>query len=240
MRRMMAAVIAASALGLAWPSPAAALEYVEDGMTLGLGSGSTSECFIRALGEALKAGRFRDFQAIATSVQVARLAASLGIPVIPLATTSQIDLAVDGADEVDPALNLIKGLGGALLREKIVEQNARRFIVIVDETKLVPVLGTKGPLPIEVVPFGREAQVGFLRDLGADPVLRLVPGSNEAYLTDNGNCIYHCRLSGIPDPAALDRALHARAGIVETGLFIGMAERVIVARPDRVDELTRP
>ncbi len=215
---------------------AAALQYVQDGMTLGLGSGSTSECFIRALGVAIAAGRFENLRCIPTSVQSQRLAAQLGIPLVPLNVSGQIDLAVDGADEVDPELNLIKGLGGAMLREKITEQNARRFIVIVDCSKLVPQLGSRGPVPVEILPFASAAQVDYIQKMGGRPAQRMA-GDGKPYITDNGNLCYDCYFGPIADPARLDATLTARAGVVETGLFIGMAERVIVAYEDRVEEL---
>lgn len=215
---------------------AAALEYVKDGMTVGLGSGSTSECFIRALGAAIAAGRFGNLRCIPTSVQSQRLAEQLGIPLVPLTMSGQIDLAVDGADEVDPELNLIKGLGGAMLREKITEQNARRFIVIVDQSKLVPQLGSRGPVPVEILPFASEAQVDYIRKMGGRPAQRMT-GDGKPYITDNGNLCYDCFFGPIADPAGLDATLAARAGVVETGLFIAMVERVIVAYEDRVEEL---
>lgn len=215
---------------------AAALEYVQDGMTLGLGSGSTSECFIRALGAAIAAGRFRNLRCIPTSLQSQRLAEQLGIPLVPLNVSGQIDLAIDGADEVDPDLNLIKGLGGAMLREKITEQNARRFIVIVDQSKLVPQLGSRGPVPVEILPFASDAQVDYIRKMGARPAQRMT-ADGKPYITDNGNLCYDCYFGPIADPAKLDATLAARAGVVETGLFIGMVERVIVAYEDRIEEL---
>jgi ribose 5-phosphate isomerase A len=147
----------------------------------------------------------------------------------------QIDLAVDGADEVDPQLNLIKGLGGALLREKITEQNARRFIVVADYTKLVPRLGSRGPVPIEILQFSAEAQVDYIRQLGGRPAQR-VTADGKPYISDNGHLIYDCSFGPIADPARLDAMLAARAGVIETGLFIGMAERVIVGYDDRVEE----
>jgi len=213
----------------------AALQYVQSGMVLGLGSGSTSECFIRALGDALHAGRFRDIRGIPTSIQSERLAAQVGIPLLPLTRSLQIDLAIDGADEIDPALNLVKGLGGALLREKIIEQNSRQFIVIADSSKLVDTLGSRCPVPVEVLPFAEAAQVEFLRSLGAAPEQRM--DGNRPYVTDNGHHIYHCTFGPISAPAQLDAHMHARAGIVETGLFLGMAQRAIIAWPDRIEEL---
>ena len=213
----------------------AALKYVQNGMTLGLGSGSTSECFIRALGAAIAAGRLHDLRCIPTSVQSQRLAEQLGIPLVSLTVNRQIDLVVDGADEVDPQLNLIKGLGGALLREKITEQNARRFIVIVDNTKLVPRLGSRGPVPVEILSFAGEAQVDFIRQLGGRPTQRMAC-DGKPYITDNGNLIYDCYFGPIADPARLDATLMARAGVIGTGLFIGMVERVIVGHDDGVEE----
>lgn len=213
----------------------AALKYVQDGMTLGLGSGSTSECFIRALGAAIAAGRFRGIRGIPTSIPSQRLAEQCRIPLIPLAVSRQIDLAIDGADEVDPRLNLIKGLGGALLREKITEQNAKRFIVIVDSSKLVPCLGTRGPVPVEILPFACEAQVDFIAKMGGRPKQRLA-ADGKPYITDNGNPIYDCFFGPIEDPRLLDQQLRSRAGVVETGLFIGLAERVIIGHDDHVEE----
>ena len=217
----------------------AALKYVQDGMTLGLGSGSTSECFIRALGAAITAGRLKDLRCIPTSIPSQRLAEQLGIPLVALTVNRQIDFAVDGADEVDPQLNLIKGLGGALLREKITEQNARRFIVIVDYTKLVPRLGSRGPVPVEILPFASEAQVDYIRQMGGRPAQRMT-SSAQPFISDNGNLIYDCYFGPIADPARLDATLSARAGVIGTGLFIGMVERVIVGHDDRVDELVSP
>ena len=217
----------------------AAMKYVQDGMTLGLGSGSTSECFIRALGVAIAAGRFKNLRCIPTSLQSQRLAEQLGITLVTLTANRQIDLAVDGADEVDPQLNLIKGLGGALLREKITEQNARRFIVIVDYTKLVPRLGSRGPVPLEILPFASEAQVDYIRQMGGRPAQRMT-SANEPFISDNGNLIYDCYFGPIADPASLDATLSARAGVIGTGLFIGMVERVIVGHDDRIDELVSP
>lgn len=205
-----------------------ALRYLHDGMILGLGTGSTAEYFIRALGEAMRLKTIGNLRCVATSAQSETLARQLGITVINLAECGVVDLTVDGADEIDPHLHLIKGLGGALVREKIVEQNSRRFICIADVSKLVPKLGTKGPLPVEVLPFAHEVHVSFFRTLGATPQLRLnVDGS--PFVSDNGNYIYHLSFGdGIALPAELDQKLRSRAGVAGTGLFVSMADTAIV------------
>jgi ribose 5-phosphate isomerase A len=207
---------------------AEALTRVESGMRLGLGTGSTMAHFLDLLGEALDSGRLRDIVGVATSERTATHAARLAIPVRPLADVGRLDLAVDGADEVDPALDLVKGLGGALLREKMVVQAADRFVVIVDQTKEVERLGTRAPLPVEVVPFAWDAHIGFLDSLGGRPQRR--SGDGGPFVTDNGNFILDVGFAnGIPDARALDRALQARSGIVETGLFLDVASEVLVA-----------
>ena len=216
----------------------AALTYVSSGSVIGLGTGSTADYFIRALAAALKDGRLRDVRGVPTSVASDRLARELGIGIVALKDHPQLDVAVDGADEVDPHLNLIKGLGGALLREKIIAQAARRFIVIADEGKLVPVLGTKSPLPIEVAAFSHEVHVEELRRLGGSPVLRKTTDGS-TYVTDNGNYIYDCKFDAIRDPVSLQTTIRQRAGIVDTGLFIDIAEVAIIGTENGVRELTR-
>jgi ribose 5-phosphate isomerase A len=216
---------------------AEALKYVRSGMTVGLGSGSTSECFIRALGEAAKSGRFASLRCVSTSEQSEALARSLGLAIVPLVEVGIVDVTVDGADEIDPRLNLIKGLGGALVREKIVEQNTRRFICVADDSKLVQRLGSKGPLPVEVLPFAYQIHESFFHSLGGTPRLR-TNEDGSPYRTDNGNYIYHLKFSeGIAAPADLDRKLKSRAGVVGTGLFIAMAEMAIVASDSKVHVL---
>ena len=211
-----------------------ALSFVEDGMVIGLGSGSTTSVFIELLGEKLKGGILRDITGVPTSSETAHLARSMGIPLVSLAELApesplpSLDLAVDGADEVDPQLNLIKGLGHALLREKIVESHAQRFIVIVDESKLVPKLG-RGPLPVEISRFEAELQVRWLNSLGFRAELWLGE-DGIPILTDNGNYLARGWFSdGIPDPYGLARSLAERPGIVEHGLFLDMADQVVVA-----------
>lgn len=205
-----------------------ALKYIRSDMVVGLGTGSTSECFIRALAEACRAGKLDGIRCVPTSVSSGKLAESLGLAIIDLAQCGIVDVAVDGADEIDPRLNLVKGLGGALVREKMIEQNARRFICIADESKLVEKLATRAPLPVEVIPFCHRVHESFFHSLGGTPRLRTSPDGSP-YVSDNGNYIYHLTFSeGIGSPGDLERKLRGRAGIVGTGLFLSMAEMAIV------------
>lgn len=215
-----------------------ALTYVRSGMVLGLGSGSTTAHFIDLLGEQVRSGALCDIVGVPTSEATASRARALGIPLTTLADHPRLDLAVDGADEVDHDLNLIKGLGRALLREKIVEIHADRFLVVVDESKVVPRLG-RGPLPVEIVPFGAEAHLRWLSSLGCRADLgREVDGS--PIVTDNGNYLVHCWFdNGIAEPHILARALADRPGIAEHGLFLDMADEVIVAGTQGTRLLTR-
>lgn len=221
-----------------------ALGLVRSGMTLGLGSGSTTAYFIDLLGEAIHSGRLEAIQAVPTSERTAEQARKLGIPLTSLGwliehrpSAPLLDMAVDGADEVDPQLNLIKGLGRALLREKIIESHTDNFVVIVDESKLVPRLGSKVALPVEILPFEAEAHVHWLNSLGCKAqIWREEDGS--LVVTDNGNNLALCRFEhGIEDPLSLARALADRAGIIEHGLFLGMAKIVIVAGADGIKML---
>ncbi|HZZ42021.1 MAG TPA: ribose-5-phosphate isomerase RpiA [Tepidisphaeraceae bacterium] len=216
----------------------AALPFIKDGMIVGLGTGSTTDYFIDALGAALRAGQLKSITGIPTSVASEQRARRLGIPLSTLAQYPATDITVDGADEVDPQLNLIKGLGGALLREKIVGQNSRKLIIVADSTKSVPALGSKSPLPVEVVPFCHESHVAFFRSLGGEPVLRM-NFDGTPFLTDNHNFIYDTRFARINDPAALDVALKHRAGIVEHGLFIGLANVVLIGTENGVEQRVR-
>ena len=216
----------------------AALPLLASGMAVGLGTGSTADFFLQALGEAIRAGTLRDVVGVPTSRQSEYRAAELGIPLTTLGKHPVLDVTVDGADEVDPDLQLIKGLGGALVREKIVAQNSRRFVIIADGSKTVPRLGTRSPLPVEVVPFAFEVQDRFFRSLGAEPTLRKVGGM--VFNTDNGNLIYDCRFpDGIADPAATERAILDRAGVVGCGLFLNMATTVFVGTADGVTRRDR-
>jgi ribose 5-phosphate isomerase A len=203
-----------------------ALELVQDGMLLGLGSGSTAKYFTEGVGRLVADGM--KLRCVPTSRATAEMAAELGIPIVqdPL---GQIDLAVDGADEVDPMLNLIKGRGGALFREKLVAEAARRFIVIVDESKMVRMLGV-GELPVEVLPFLWRTTAQRLTALGASLTIR--GGEEDPYITDNGNLILNLIVEGgIKDAAAFAKALKATTGVMEHGLFVGMTDTLIVGGP---------
>lgn len=216
-----------------------AARQVRPGMRLGLGTGSTAEHFLRALAERVRDGL--DIVGVPTSERTAALAGALSVPLTTLEKTPELDLCVDGADEIDPALRLIKGGGGALLREKIVAAAAGRMLVIADESKLVDILG-RFPLPIEVVPFG----VGATRrkierlavDLGLSGEIRLRPGAGgEPFVTDGGHYILDASFGRIPDAEALADALSATPGVVEHGLFIGLASAAIIAGPNGVRTL---
>jgi ribose 5-phosphate isomerase A len=215
-----------------------ALKHVHNGMILGLGTGSTNRYFIDMLGEALRSGALRDIAAVPTSDETADRARALDIPVTSLSDHPRLDLAVDGADEVDPSLNLIKGLGRALLREKIVEIHARRFLVIVDESKMVPRLG-RGPLPVEIAPFEAASHVRWLNSLGCRAEL-WTEEDGSPIVTDNGNYLARCWFAGgIGDAHALARTLADRPGILEHGLFLDMASTVLVASSTGVRSLKR-
>ena len=213
---------------------ARALEGVRDGMVLGLGTGSTVRFFLDLLGERVRAGDLSAVVGVPTSRRTAEIARAQGIRVSRLRAPTRLHLSVDGADEVDPGGNLIKGLGGALLREKIVAQASDRFVVIVDEGKVVERLGTRGPLPVEVTRFGSSRHLAFVAELGAEVAPRRAADGSR-YVTSNGNYILDARFpEGIEDPAALDGSLRARAGIVEHGLFLGMTTQALIAAPGGV------
>lgn len=206
-----------------------AVEQVKSGMVVGLGTGSTTKYAIIKIGELWQAGQLTDIVGIPTSESTTALAGEYGIPLGTLVEYPHLDLAIDGADEVDPQLNLIKGLGGALLREKMIELRASRFIVVVDHTKIVEQLGTKSALPVEVTQFGWQHQANWLaQELKCRVLLR--GGETQPFITDNGNFILDCTFPhGIADPSAVDLALHRRTGVVEHGLFLEMASEVIIA-----------
>lgn len=209
---------------------AAAAELVKPGMVIGLGTGTTAVFLVQALAERLHNGLVIA-GAVPTSLETAQLAGSLGIPLVSLDTHPTLDLAIDGADEIDPQLNLIKGGGGALLREKVVAAAARQFVVISDASKLVPRLGTHFALPVEVVPFALTPVRLGLEALGAKVEPRI--HANQLFVTDNQNVILDCRFpEGIADPLALQTHIRALVGVVEHGLFLGMAQRVLVAGPE--------
>lgn len=223
-----------------WKQQAAwkAVELVESGMVVGLGTGSTADFATRRIGQLLQEGTLREIVGIPSSLRTERLAREVGIPLTTFEDHPRIDLTIDGADEVDPALNLIKGGGGALLREKVLAQASARNIIIVDESKLSPQLGEKWALPVEVIPFARRVEEEFLKSLGASVTLRS-GDDGAAYRTDQGNFILDARFGPIEDPAALAERLNARAGIVEHGLFIGLATQIIVAGEAGTRVLTR-
>ncbi len=213
-----------------------ALELVESGMLLGLGSGSTSAYFIRALGERLASGELHDVRGVATSRDSERLAQELGIPLVELEAEG-VELAVDGMDEVTAGLDAIKGLGGALAREKIVAASARRFVLIGDERKRVARLGERSPVPVEVLAFGWRRTRAALERLGAVPAVRSARA--EPYRTDNGNLILDCTFDHAFDPYELDLRIRRLPGVVEHGLFLHMAERAFIAGEREVVELVR-
>ena len=205
-----------------------ALEFVKSGMILGLGTGSTTKFFVEYLGDAIKNGELEDIKAIATSKATEELAKRLGIHVVDINDFQTIDLVVDGADEIDKDLNLIKGLGKALLREKLVESHSRKFIVIADESKVVNYLGEHKPLPVEVVPFGWATQQKWLESLGCKAELWFEDG--KPVVTDNHNYIIRCWFeNGIKNAPELAALIKNRTGVVEHGLFIDMADIVIIA-----------
>ena len=206
----------------------AAAALVESGMRLGVGTGSTAAHFVRALAARMKDGL--SVSGVPTSESTAALMRELGIPVLGLADVDTLDLAVDGADEADPDLALIKGGGAAHLREKVVARCAKRFVVIADGSKLVPVLGTF-KLPVEVVPFALPAVLRELAGLGARCTVR-VSKTGTTVLTDNGNIVVDADFFPIHDPAQLATRLDGIPGIAEHGLFVGMAERLIMGMPD--------
>ncbi len=214
------------------------LTHIRSGMILGLGHGSTAILAVRGLVVLLARGQLTDIQGIPCSQAIEAEARRLGVPLTTLEDHPVIDLTFDGADEVDPALNVIKGGGGALLREKIVAQASRREIIIVDESKLSPALGTHWAVPVEIIPFGWRTQAAYLEALGGQPILR-TRDDGEPYITDQGNFILDCNFGPISDPAGLGARLDARTGIVAHGLFLGLATDLIVAGSAGVRHLTR-
>lgn len=216
-----------------------AADTIQPGMVLGLGTGSTVSFFLEALGARFNSGELPGIVGVPTSLRTEAHARELGIPLTTLEKAGALDVTVDGADEVDPNLELIKGLGGALLREKMVAQVTRHMVIIVDQGKMVDRLGMRSPLPVEVVPFGWACHLPYLESFGAKPVLR-VDSQGGPYTTDNGNAILDCHFpDGIPDPPALDRAIQRRAGLVESGLFLGMAQEVYIGAEVGVKRLVR-
>jgi ribose 5-phosphate isomerase A len=216
-----------------------AVDFVTSGMVLGLGHGSTAIFALRRIARLLDEGELQDVLGIPTSSQVERDARELGIPLTTLNEHPEIDLTIDGADEVDDELNLIKGGGGALVREKIVAQASRREIIVVDETKLSPTLGIQWPVPIAVTPFGWRTQESFLKSLGARVTLRRGEDGSQ-FRTDDGNLILDADFGTVSRVEQLAGHLEERAGIVEHGLFIRLASDVIVGTPDGTRHIENP
>lgn len=218
---------------------ARAVDLISSGTVIGLGTGSTVRPLLGLLAERLRSGVLHDVVAVPTSEDTATRCRGLGIPLTTLDEHPILALAIDGADEVGPKLDLIKGLGAALLREKLVALAAKRFVVIADASKRVRRLGTRAPVPVEVIPFGWTTHLAFLERLGSEPALRRGP-DGEPVVTDGGHYIVDCRFpKGLADPRRVARALAARPGIVEDGLFLGLADRAFIAGASGVRELSR-
>ena len=215
-----------------------AVEFVKSGMVVGLGHGSTAIFAVQHIAQLLQSDRLRNILGVVCSLQVEDEARQLGIPLTTLEEHPIIDVTIDGADEVDPNLDLIKGGGGALLREKIVAQASRREIIVVDESKFSPALGTRWAVPVEVVAFGWRTQVSYLESMGARVSVRQ-DRNGKRFLTDQGNQILDCKFGPLSNPPQLAAKLNTRAGIVEHGLFIGLATDVIVANAKGVRHLKR-
>src|SRR4051812_6424158 len=215
-----------------------ALDYVADGMTVGLGSGRAAERFIRAL-----AGGGRHVRCVATSTTSGELAKSLGLPVVTLDDVSHLDLTVDGADEVDPHMNLIKGYGRALVREKIVAAASKHRVILIGPDgaaeKLVPVLGTRGKLPVEVLRFGLAVVRGKLEEMGS-PSTPVTPDDGELFFSDNGNVTLTSKVGPIAVPPALERQITGIPGVVGTGLFLGMSDAVLIQNGDQLEVRQKP
>ncbi|MFV9509946.1 ribose-5-phosphate isomerase RpiA [Tepidibacillus sp. LV47] len=212
-----------------------AMDYIKDGMIVGLGTGSTVYWTIQKLGQLVKQGL--NIKGIPTSKRTEELAKELGIPLTDFASVDQIDVTIDGADEIDSELNLIKGGGGALLREKIVAAASTKLIIVADESKLGKQLG-HFPLPIEVTPFGWENTMKKIAKFGCLPQLRLV--DDKPYITDNGNYILDCKFEKIANPEQLNKELNTIPGVVENGLFPNMADIVLIGQKDgKVNVITK-
>lgn len=219
-----------------------AVEMIESGMKLGLGTGSTARLVLEAIAARRERGELADIVGVPTSSDTRLYATQLGIPLATLEEEPHLDLTLDGADEVDPSLDLIKGLGGALLWEKIVASATDRLVIVVDESKLVRQLGTRSPLPVEVIPFAWRTLLDPLRAMGAEFELRRKGG--DPFVTDSGHYILDCEFpGGIADPGRVESRLRALPAVVESGLFIGMADTVVVGRaggPELLRRAERP
>jgi ribose 5-phosphate isomerase A len=216
-----------------------AVEFIESGMIVGLGFGSTAIYAVREIGRKLREGELDEILGVPTALSVEQEARDLGIKLTTLDVNPRVDLTIDGADEVDPQLDLIKGGGGALLREKIVAQASQREIIVVDESKLSDNLGANFALPVEVNPFGWAPEAAYLETLGASIALRRT-ADGDPYATDQGNWIIDAEFSSIKDPRALSDQLDRRAGVAAHGLFLGLATDLIVGGEDGVRLVRRP
>ncbi len=212
-----------------------AVKYVDDDMVIGLGSGTTATIAIKLLGEKVKEGM--SIIGIPTSKESERIAEEAGITIGELRAHPPVDLTIDGADEVDPQLNLIKGLGGALVREKIVASHSNLEIIVVDGGKMVERLGQRAPVPVEIIRFAHEATANRLEKLGC--VCRIRLRNDQPLVTDNGNLIVDCRFPKIEDPQKLEATINAIPGVVDNGLFVGMVDKVIVATNDGIKILEK-
>lgn len=213
-----------------------AVELVKSGMVVGLGTGSTHKFALERMADLLRKKQLEYIWGIASSFETERMANALGIPLTTFEYHLKIDLTIDGADEIDPDLNMIKGAGGALLKEKILQQASRRVVIIADESKLSPQLGTHSSLPVEVIPFAIKTEENFLKYLGASVSLR-VNMDGRPYRTDQNNLILEAQFGPIPDLKKLATLLNERAGIVEHGLFLGMASDLIIAGTKKIEHL---
>jgi len=213
-----------------------AVEYVRPGMVLGLGGGSTAALAIKRIGELVQEGKLDDIYGVPCSTKVEARAREYGVPLTSLDDEAELDLTIDGADEVDDDLNLIKGGGGALVWEKIVAEVSRREIIVVDESKLSAVIGTNEPVPVEVLYFGLRTHRAYLEELGAETSIRTVENGTK-YVSDNGNFIIDCDYGAIEEPRRLAAQIKQRPGIIDHGLFVDYADDVIVAGEDGIRHL---
>jgi ribose 5-phosphate isomerase A len=218
-----------------WSIAAEAAEMVRPGTVVGLGTGRAASMFVRALAARVREGL--SIQGVPTSLRTEKLARDLEIPLARLEDIDSVDLDVDGADEVDPALDLIKGHGGALLRERVVASIAKRFVILVGEEKLVPRLGARMAVPVEVAPFAAPVVLRSLAELGGEGRLRMADGA--PFVSDNGNHILDARFDGIPEPGVLQLAIDALPGVVDNGLFVGMADLALIQSSSGVRRLER-
>ena len=215
------------------------VKHIKNGQVIGLGSGSTAAYAITEIGRLIRRNRWHVL-GVPTSHQAFLLAVDCGIQVTTLDEHPRLDIAIDGADQIDPDLNMIKGMGGALAREKVVASASKQNVIIADETKLVKQLGTNHPVPVEVLPFAATTVMQKIKGLGAKSILRIGTGKAGPVVTDNGNFILDVWMKKISNPEKLDIQLKSISGVVETGLFVGIADQVYVGTPEAVKRLEKP